>query len=38
MVGVSLLEIRLHEQLRQTVRFEIENPNVHTETCGCGGH
>jgi iron-sulfur cluster assembly protein len=29
--------IDYHESL-QSSGFKIENPNVHTEECGCGGH
>jgi len=29
--------IDFHESLQRT-GFKIENPNVHVEACGCGGH
>jgi len=30
-------KIDFHESLQRT-GFKIENPNVHAEACGCGGH
>ena len=30
-------KIDFHESIQRT-GFKIENPNVHTEACGCGGH